>query len=84
MLTIEEATREACSIIALAYHSIGDYTLPHDGFCDKCPAVRLKSEWNFQNNGHIFDYVRMAVLSKLKEDGYVVAHGFDTETGKEA
>ena len=78
----EDAIEEACLIMALAYHSIGDYQKPSDGFCRKCPASRSKG-WTFRNDGHIFDYVRVAVLQRLKADGYSICGGFDPETGKE-
>jgi hypothetical protein len=50
-MTQQEAIREACSIVALAYRSIGDYSHASDGFCDKCPATAHAATWNFQNEG---------------------------------
>lgn len=83
-MTRQEATIEACAVFSLAYHSIGDYRQPADGFCDKCPGGRHGAEWSYQNAGHIFQYVRAAVIEKLKRDGHTVADGFDPNTGKEA
>jgi len=80
-MTKKEAIREACAIMALAAHSINNFAHASDGFCDLCPAEH--SEWNYQNEGHIFDYVRKAVLRQLKEDGHEVALGFNPITGKE-
>ncbi len=75
----DEAIREACSIVALAYRSIGDYSRPSDGFCNVC-----KPWGHFQNDGHILDYVRLAVVEKLKRDGFdIYTAGFDPITGKE-
>lgn len=79
-MTRQEAITEACSIVALAYHSIGDYDYPSDGFCDKCSKLNLGT---YQNKGDALEYVRKAVVEKLKRDGYVIATGFDSETGKE-
>ena len=76
-MTRDEAIEEACSIMALAYHSIGDYSKPSDGFCGKCPAVATDGAWNFQNAGAALDYVRAAVLLKLGYDGIDVSPGCD-------
>jgi hypothetical protein len=75
-----EAIRQACEISALVQHSIGDYSEPADGFCDKCPAA--SSEWNYQNTGRVFDYIRKAVLAQLFADGHTIAESFDAITGK--
>ena len=82
-MTREEATIEACAIFALVYHSVGDLTRRSDGFCSRCAKVRGE-EWSYQNDGHVFDYVRKAILRQLAEDGFSVAPGFDPDTGKEA
>lgn len=81
-MTKQEAIRETCSIIALAYHSIGDYSEPSDGFCDKCEKLH-GILWNYQNSGKTIQYVREAVLKALKADGHKVVAGFDPITGKE-
>jgi hypothetical protein len=71
-------------IFALAYQSIGDYSRPADGFCDQCPCGEGNhSEHDYRNEGHIFDFVRQAVVDELKVAGYEIADGFDQETGKE-
>lgn len=83
-LTRKEATREACSITGLAFKSIGDYSYSSDGFCDLCPfGEGNHHEGSYQNSGIILDYVRRAVLEKLKRDGYKIHEKFDPETGKE-
>lgn len=88
-MTRQEAIEEACKIIGLAYHSIGDYTFACDGFCDKCQAARREkvgypfSLGDYRNGGQVFDYVRQAVLEKLTKDGIKVADGFDSVTGEE-
>lgn len=69
-MTREEAIREACEIVGLAFHSIGDYSRASDGFCDKCPAATCPS-WTYHNEGHILAYVRQAVVEKLQRDGYI-------------
>lgn len=76
----QEAIREACSIVALAFHSIGDYSRPSDGFCDRCPYSGTP---HYSNSGHILEYVRLATLARLKADGYEIDKGFDPETGRE-
>ena len=75
-----EAIREACSIVALAFHSIGDYRSPSDGFCDQCPNHHST---HYQNAGRTLKYVRLAVLKQLKRDGYKIHKGFNARTGKE-
>lgn len=80
-MTRQEAMREACEIVALAYHSIGDYTLPSDGFCDKCPAA-AHALWHYQNSGEALQWVREAVLQRLRHEGIRVAAGFDPLTGR--
>jgi hypothetical protein len=80
-MTREEAIVQACEVMALASHSIGDYSKAADGFCFKCPAATSPG-WYYRNEGHIFDYVRKAVLNQLKADGYTCAKSFDPETGK--
>lgn len=68
-MTKQEATQEACSIIALAYHSIGDYKQPCDCFCGKDD----KRTGGFQiADKATFDYVREAVKEKLIKDGFTV------------
>lgn len=74
----KEAIREACRIVSLAYHSIGDYGQPSDGFCDLCPSLG-----RYRNSLIAMDYVRSAVVGQLKRDGYEIAEGFDKDTGEE-
>ena len=81
MMTKTEVIREMCLITAMVYHSIGDYEWPSDGFCDLCPASKY-DEWNFRHAGKTIDYVREAVVEKLKRDGIEIADGF-TITGRE-
>jgi hypothetical protein len=77
-----EAIELVCSIVSLAYHSVGDYTEPSDGFCTRCESMGCGT-LNYQNGGKAIDYVRAAVVRALKEDGYTIAKGFDADTGKE-
>ncbi len=77
----EEVERDACRILALAYHSIGDYSQPCDGFCDLCPCSGDPE--SFRHHPKVLDYVRQAVLEKLRRDGYEIGEGFDLETGKD-
>jgi len=71
-MTRDEAIREACSIVAMAYRSIGDYSQPSDGFCSGCPPQE-HPDWNYQNAGQALQYVRTAVVRALAEDGHTVA-----------
>jgi len=81
-MTREEAIIEVCAIVALAYRSIGDYSKPSDGFCERC--MRLQGgNFNYQNAGEVIEYVRLAVVKQLKMDGYSIHHSFDPKTGKE-
>lgn len=81
-MTKDEAIVEVCSIVALAYKSIGYFSEPSDGFCSKCNK-KLGGNWNYQNSGTAIDYVRNAVVEQLKRDGLKIAEGFDPVTGKE-
>jgi hypothetical protein len=80
-MTRDQAIREACSIVALAFHSMGDYSSASDGFCGDCPAAKHR-EWGYSNDGKALEYVRMAVLKALKADGFKIDHNFDPKTGK--
>jgi hypothetical protein len=82
-MTMPEAVREACAVFSLIFHSIGDYSEPADGFCDKCPAVTHGDVWHFQHSGAVFRYARLAIIEALKRDGFKIADGFDPVTGEE-
>jgi hypothetical protein len=62
----EQAIRYACLIQALVTRTIGDYSVPNDGFCDHCPN---KGE-TFQSSGQSASYVLDAVIEKLRRDGH--------------
>lgn len=81
-LSRDEAIKEACSIVALAYRSIGDYSHASDGFCQTCQDQHGPA-WGFSNAGLTLEYVRLAVLTALKRDGITIHAGFDPTTGKE-
>ena len=86
MLSRDEAIEEACSIMALAVRSIGNYQKSNDGFCRRCPHQNEGREllgWTFSNSGEGLAYVRRAVIEKLKKDGFKIAKGFDPKTGIE-
>ena len=81
-MTKQEAIREACSIVSLAYRSVGDYSTASDGFCDECEG-RVGADGNYSNQGFALQYVREAVLQKLHRDGHTVHAAFDKDTGIE-
>jgi hypothetical protein len=81
-MTREEAIKDACSIVSLAYRSIGDYSHASDGFCHTCINTHSLS-WSFANQGFALDYVRRAVVASLTLDGFTIHANFDPETGKE-
>ena len=78
-----EVVRELCSMVAMVYRSIGDYSHPSDGFCDKCLAIHPPDKWHFEHDGITIEYVRRAVLAQLERDGYTINEGWDATTGKE-
>jgi len=82
MLTKEEAIEEVCSIVSLAYHSIGDHSHPSDGFCKECDKIAALVGNRFENNGEAIDYVRRAVMNQLLADGFKIDKNFDPTTGK--
>jgi hypothetical protein len=83
-MTKDESIVEACRIVALAYHSIGDFTQPSDGFCRKCPAPTSPG-WHYSNAGQALAYVRRAVVAQLQRDGFAIAPFYDlaNDTWKE-
>jgi len=81
-LTREQVIEHLCQTVALAYHSIGDYSRPSDGFCDRCPVSR-HPHFHFQHAGETLRYVREAVLTRLYADGFKINEGFDAFTGDE-
>lgn len=72
-----EVIREVCEIVALAYHSVGDYSHASDCFCDNKSGVS-----GFRNEMQSVDFVRQAVLEKLVRDGIKVHRDFDAITGR--
>jgi hypothetical protein len=74
----DKAIQEVCAIVGLAYHTIANYEHASDGFCSKC-----SHGYSYQNSGKAIEYVRQAVLLRLKQDGYTIADGFNPVTGKE-
>lgn len=64
-MTRPEATEAACAILAVAYRSIGDYSEPADGFCDKCPGHN-SSVWNFQSKGSAHRFALWSVVESLE------------------
>ena len=79
-MTKDDAIEQSCSIIALAYHSLGDYTTASDGFCRRCDDIpRLE----YRNEGLAIEFVRLAVVEALNARGIKVDRGFDPITGVE-
>lgn len=82
--TPEDAAEEMCAILGLAFYSIGDFGSPCDGFCLRCPnGIGSGREHYYRNSGEVIEYVRTAVVEKLKRDGHKIADGFDPCTGEE-
>lgn len=79
-MTREEVLYEVCSIVALVYDSIGDYTRASDGFCTTCME---RNYGYYENDGAAIEYVRLAVVAALNRDGYEIHQGFDPLTGKQ-
>ena len=76
-MTRIEAIREACEIVGLAYHSVGDYSKANDCFCVDYPGLG-----KFSNQGGALEFVRQAVLGKLQKDGFRVFRWYDPRSGK--
>ena len=73
MSTRDEVIKEMCSIVALAYRSIGDYSHASDCFC--CESKETQ-DWRYRNDGRIVEYVRQAVVEKLEREGVLVIEEF--------
>jgi len=71
-MTQVEVICEACRIVSLAYQSIGDFSYASDGFCQLCND---RYSGNYHNEGKALEYVRLAVIRALKQDGYFVDEG---------
>ena len=69
-MTRDEVIEHVCQTVGIAYNSIGDYEHASDGFCNKCPFHNEPD--NFQHEGKSLEYVRNAVVEKLKADGHVI------------
>lgn len=65
-----------CSTVAIAFHSIGDYTHASDCFCEDGEGFS-KLVTGFRHDGETLEYVRKAVIEQLKRDGYKVRHDPD-------
>lgn len=76
-MTRDEAIEHACGTVALAYRAIGDYSRASDGFCHHCPAQNY-TEWNYRNDGHMLEYVRLATIEKLEREGYDIPPEFSS------
>ena len=68
-MTKEECIRHACTTVGIAFHSIKDYRHASDCFC----TDHVHPGFTFWNEGIILEYVREAVVEKLRRDGYTVA-----------
>ena len=68
-MTQEEVITYVCRITALVYLSIGDYSHASDGFCKICPNTNRP---NFRHDGKTLEYIKQAVIEKLKKDGYEI------------
>lgn len=80
-MTKAEVLEHLCITVSLVYKTIDDYTQPSDGFCHRCP-FHDKLE-NFKHAGITLNYIREAVLEKLKMEGLRIAEGYDPKTGDE-
>ncbi len=76
-MTTQEVITHLCQTVGLAYHSIGDYSEPSDGFCDECESKGLE----FHHSGVSLTYVRDAVIAKLKADGHEITDVVKSDCG---
>ncbi len=67
-MTREEATEHACRTVAIAYHALGDYARPSDGFCESCSRRRERHRLGYENAGAALEFVRRAVVEKLERE----------------
>jgi hypothetical protein len=65
-MTREEVIEHLCDTVGIVFHSIKDFSSTSDCFCGKCYTG------NFQHSGKTLEYVREAVIEKLKADGYKI------------
>lgn len=74
----KESIEAVCAIVGLAYQSIGEFEHSSDCFC----SVGGIDDANYRNEGKAIEYVRLAVVRALKEDGYKIDSCFNQETGE--
>jgi hypothetical protein len=80
--TREEAIEEACKVYSLVYHSLSLSDEAQDGYCQKCAKLQKDQNYpEYRNSGPTFDFVREAVVEKLKREGYRIPKGYCPETG---
>ena len=65
-MTRQSAITQVCTIVSVAFHSIGDYSKASDCFCEDLE----NAEGHYQNDGDAIAYVRKAVEEKLRRDGF--------------
>ena len=76
-MTRSEAIKEACTIVAMAYHTLADYADASDGFCSECRMGKQYDE--YRNDGQALTYIREAVRERLKRDGYEIGPQWSAE-----
>ena len=77
-MTREKCIEEMCKIMAFTYHSLGNYSQASDGFCSKCKEHQTE-QWNFSNNGHVIEFIRDAIVFRLKDMGYKTPKGWNED-----
>jgi hypothetical protein len=73
-LTRKEVIEQMCEIRGLVYHSIGNYADACDCLCDFTS--------DFRSTDFEINYIKQAVIEKLKRDGYRISEFYDPESGK--
>ena len=63
----EQVINHLCRTVSCVYVSIGDYSESSDCFCGKKDMAD-----GFRHKGETLEYVRAAVIEKLKRDGFNV------------
>lgn len=71
--------KEFCELQSMVWNTLGLFSDANDGFCNACPHSGRSS---FRSSGKVLDYIRRAAVTLLKKQGFKIAEGFDSLTGK--
>ena len=77
-MTQDEVVEQVCAIVSMAWNAVDPKAeTASDGFCKRCPF--RGNEMSYRNEGKGVDFVRQAVIEKIKRDGLPWPSNFDEQ-----